>query len=236
MKRIIVATFGVLMLFGQGCSMKWLQSDGERGVGAAGGSAQQKGSSSSLDASGRSGQSGQSGQSGRSEFPEFFRGGSSSELSGFSNNPAEERLAQAQSGFPASLPPSDVLSRRRAELTKEERAALEAGLQDIFFGYDQWTISPAGMESLNGNARYLKEHPTVTLKIEGHCDERGTSDYNMVLGDKRAKAARSYLIEAGVSPKQLSIVSYGKERPFCFDHEEACYQQNRRGHMLLTNK
>jgi peptidoglycan-associated lipoprotein len=157
-------------------------------------------------------------------------------LSGFSQNPSEERLTQAQGGFATSLTPSDLSARRRAELTKEEKAALEAGLQDVFFGYDQWTLSSVGMETLNRDARYLKDHPGAVLKIEGHCDERGTSDYNLVLGDKRAKAARSYLFEAGVSPKQVAIVSFGKERPFCFDHEESCYQQNRRGHMLLGTK
>ena len=128
------------------------------------------------------------------------------------------------------------MARQRAELTKEEKAAIEAGLYDVFFGYDQWTLADVGMESLNQDAAYLKDHPGAVLKIEGHCDERGTSDYNMVLGDKRAKAARSYLIESGVSPKQVSIVSYGKERPFCFERDEACYQQNRRGHMLLETK
>jgi peptidoglycan-associated lipoprotein len=92
------------------------------------------------------------------------------------------------------------------------------------------------MEALNHNAAYLKKHPGAVLKIEGHCDERGTTDYNMVLGDKRTKAARNYLGEVGVNPKQVAIVSYGKERPFCFDRDEACYQQNRRGHVLLTNK
>jgi peptidoglycan-associated lipoprotein len=118
----------------------------------------------------------------------------------------------------------------------QEMAAQEAGLQDVFFGYDQWTLSNAGMEALDRDVRYLKDHPGALLKIEGHCDERGTSEYNMVLGDKRAKAARSYLIEAGVSSKQVTIVSFGKERPFCFDHDESCYQQNRRGHMLLRTK
>ncbi len=92
------------------------------------------------------------------------------------------------------------------------------------------------MEALNLYAHYLKDHPGAVLKIEGHCDERGTSDYNMVLGDKRAKAARNYLQEAGVSPNQLAIVSYGKERPFCSERQESCYQQNRRGHMLLSTK
>ena len=104
-------------------------------------------------------------------------------------------------------------------------------MQDVFFGYDQWMVSQAGIESLDRDGNYLKEHPGAVLKMEGHCDERGTSDYNMVLGDKRAKAARAYLIESGVSAKQVATVSYGKERPFCF---ESCYQQNRRGHMLLS--
>jgi len=109
-------------------------------------------------------------------------------------------------------------------------------LQDVFFGYDQWTLSDAGMEALNHDAQWLKEHPRALMKVEGHADERGTADYNLVLGEKRAKAARSYLIEAGVGPKQLAVVSYGKARPFCTDPSESCYQQNRRGHVLLNVK
>jgi peptidoglycan-associated lipoprotein len=92
------------------------------------------------------------------------------------------------------------------------------------------------MNALNRDAEWLKAHPGAVMKVEGHCDERGTADYNVVLGEKRAKAAKSYLVEMGVSPKQLAIVSYGKERPFCAEHDEACYQQNRRGHMLLSAK
>lgn len=171
-------------------------------------------------------------------LPKISGGGSSGELSGFSRNPSEERLAQ--DGFSTSTTPSSRNAQRRAELSKEEKeaekAAMDAGLQDVFFGYDQWTVADAGMEALNHDAAYLKEHPRAVLRVEGHCDERGTSDYNLVLGDKRAKAARSYLIESGVSAKQVAIVSFGKERPFCLDHEESCYQQNRRGHMLLNTR
>jgi peptidoglycan-associated lipoprotein len=154
------------------------------------------------------------------------------ELSGFSRNPSEERLAEG--GYLGALPPSGIAPRQRAERTTEEKAAVEAGLQDVFFGFDQWALSDAGMDALNHGATYLNNHPTAMLKIEGHCDERGSADYNMVLGDKRAKAARNYLVEALVKPKQLAIVSYGKERPFCLDHDESCYEQNRRDHMLLT--
>jgi peptidoglycan-associated lipoprotein len=131
------------------------------------------------------------------------------------------------------LSPTDPNRHRRAELTREERAALEAGMQDVFFAYDQWNLTETGMQALNHNAEWLKSHAGATLQIEGHCDERGTVDYNIVLGEKRAKAARNYLIELGIKPKELSTVSFGKERPFCLEHSEACYQQNRRGHILL---
>ena len=198
LKTAVVAAMGLVLLVGQGCSMKWLQSDGETGTGS------------------------------------LQRDGSGGALSGFSKNPSEERLAKG--GDIASLSSSGISARQRAEITKEEKAAIEAGLQDVFFGYDQWTLSDAGMEALNHDAQWLKDHPRALMKVEGHADERGTADYNLVLGEKRAKAARSYLIESGVGPKQLGIVSYGKARPFCTDPSESCYQQNRRGHVLLNMK
>jgi len=198
LKTAVVAAMGLVLLVGQGCSMKWLQSDGETGTGSA------------------------------------QRDGSGGALSGFSKNPSEERLAKG--GDIASLSSSGISARQRAEITKEEKAAIEAGLQDVFFGYDQWTLSGAGMEALNHDAQWLKDHPRALMKVEGHADERGTADYNLVLGEKRAKAARSYLIESGVGSKQLAIVSYGKARPFCTDPSESCYQQNRRGHVLLNVK
>ena len=223
-KSWLVAVVGMVLLTAQGCGTKWFKSGGETESGSA-----QSGSPSGSSSGSSSGSAG-------STYPQISGGSSSGELSGFSHNPSEERLTQSQSSFSTSLSPSELSARRRAELTKEEKAALEAGLQDVFFGYDQWTLSNVGMDALNRDAAYLKDHPGAVLKIEGHCDERGTSEYNIVLGDKRAKAARSYLVESGVSPKQVAIVSYGKERPFCFDHEESCYQQNRRGHMLLGTK
>ena len=198
LKTAVVAAMGLVLLVGQGCSMKWLQSDGETGAGSA------------------------------------QRDGSGGALSGFSKNPSEERLAKG--GDIASISSSGISARQRAEITKEEKAAIEAGLQDVFFGYDQWTLSDAGMEALNHDAQWLKDHPRALMKVEGHADERGTADYNLVLGEKRAKAARSYLIESGVGSKQLAIVSYGKARPFCTDPSESCYQQNRRGHVLLNVK
>ena len=198
MKTAVVTAMGLVLLVGQGCSMKWLQSDGERGAVSA------------------------------------QRDGSGGKLSGFSQSPSEERLGKG--GDFASVSSSGMTDRQRAEITREEKAAIEAGLQDVFFGYDQWSLSDAGMEALNSDAMWLKDHPRAVMKVEGHCDERGTADYNIVLGDKRAKAARSYLIESGVGPKQVAIVSYGKARPFCTDPAESCYQKNRRGHVLLNVK
>ena len=83
------------------------------------------------------------------------------------------------------------------------------------------------------DAEWMKSNSSSQIKVEGHCDERGTSAYNLVLGEKRAKAARNYLVELGVGANRLSVVSYGKERPSCNEHTEACYQQNRRGHLAL---
>ncbi|MBK9307904.1 MAG: OmpA family protein [Nitrospira sp.] len=166
------------------------------------------------------------------ELPSISEQDSNGTLRGFSTNPSEEHLAEGKDL--GALPPSGIDPRQRAELTNEEKAAQEAGFRDIFFGFDHWTLSDTGMEALNHNAAYLHNHPTAVLTIEGHCDERGTAEYNIVLGYKRAKAARNYLLEALVNPEQVAIVSYGKERPFCLDRDESCHEQNRRDHMLLT--
>jgi peptidoglycan-associated lipoprotein len=204
--------------------MKWLQSDGDQTAGAT-----REGGSF-----GQGGSSGWNGQGVNPNFPGMAPGTSRSDLSGFSQSPSDEYLARG--GGIASLSPATAGSRHHAELTREEKAAMEAGLRDVFFGYDEWTISESGREALNHNAAWLKDHPGAVLKVEGHCDERGTADYNMVLGDKRSKSARTYLAELGVSTKQIGIVSYGKERPFCMEHDESCYQLNRRGHVLLKKK
>ncbi len=233
-KSSLVAALGMVLLAGQGCGTKWLQSDGDQ-VGGAAKNGEQAGNGRAGD-SANSGAAGSewNGQGINPSFPGMAQSGSQRELSGFSQNPSEEYLAQG--GGVASLSSAGANSRHHAELTKEEKAAIEAGLQDVFFGYDQWTLSDAGMEALSHDAKWLKDHPGAVMKVEGHCDERGTTDYNVVLGEKRSKSARSYLIELGVSPKQVAVISYGKERPFCLDHDESCYQKNRRGHMLLTVK
>ncbi|HJT22096.1 MAG TPA: OmpA family protein [Nitrospira sp.] len=242
-KSAAIAGLSVIIFMGQGCSLKWLQSDGgeENGTStqdrlAAGQPGSKSGGGTTSDGGNMSDRSEWKGQGVNPNFPGMVPGGSQGrELSGFSSNPSEERLTQgsiASKSYSGSG--MDVV--QRAELTKEEKAAIEAGLQDVFFGYDQWVLTETAMRALNHDAAWLKDHPGAVMKVEGHCDERGTTDYNVVLGDKRAKSARAYLIEVGVSPKQVATVSYGKERPFCMDHDETCYQQNRRDHVLLKVK
>jgi peptidoglycan-associated lipoprotein len=135
----------------------------------------------------------------------------------------------------AKMDPATSSGRQMDDIRAEQAASSVAGLRDVLFGYDSWTISEEGRQALNRDAEWMKSNASALVKVEGHCDERGTSAYNLVLGEKRAKAARNYLVELGVSANRLSVVSYGKERPFCNEHAESCYQQNRRGHLVVKS-
>jgi len=106
-------------------------------------------------------------------------------------------------------------------------------IQDIYFAFDSWSISAEGAKYLEEDAKWLHANPEKALTIEGHCDQRGTQDYNLVLGKKRAEAAREYLVNLGIQPHRINIVSYGKERPFCQNDDENCFQENRRNHMVV---
>lgn len=123
--------------------------------------------------------------------------------------------------------------RQMDEARAEQTATTAAGLRDVFFGYDSWAISDEARQALTRDAEWLRLHPAVQVKVEGHCDERGSSTYNFVLAEKRAKSVRNYLAELGIRSDRVIVVSYGKERPFCKDRSEACYQQNRRGHLVV---
>jgi peptidoglycan-associated lipoprotein len=153
-------------------------------------------------------------------------------LRGLDKNPAEERLGSGGSLMAKADPGS--AGRQMEDLRSEQgAAAAAAGLRDVFFAFDSFAISEEGRMVLGHNAERMQAIPGGQLKIEGHCDERGTSAYNMVLGEKRAKAVRNYLVELGVNPDHLSVLSFGKERPVCKEQAESCYAQNRRAHMLL---
>jgi peptidoglycan-associated lipoprotein len=108
-----------------------------------------------------------------------------------------------------------------------------AALRDVHFDFDQYRIRPEAGRALENNARWLKSNTGAILLIEGHADERGTNEYNLALAERRAGAARDYLIALGVARTRINVVSYGEERPVCGDRLESCWAQNRRAHFLV---
>jgi peptidoglycan-associated lipoprotein len=126
-----------------------------------------------------------------------------------------------------------MTKRQMDDMRAEQLSTAAAGLRDVFFAYDSWTISEEGRQALTRDADWLRAHGKAQVKVEGHCDERGSSTYNFVLAEKRAKSVRNYLMALGVHGDRVAIVSYGKERPFCTEHSESCHRQNRRGHMVV---
>jgi peptidoglycan-associated lipoprotein len=131
---------------------------------------------------------------------------------------ADEEALNAQSS----------LERYRRGLAPDE----DGVLKDVHFGYDAYELDANARDVLAANAEWLKENPGTRTEIEGHCDERGTIEYNLALGARRAKAAKDYLVSLGVSPDRLSTISYGEELPLCRDMSESCYARNRRVHFI----
>jgi peptidoglycan-associated lipoprotein len=115
---------------------------------------------------------------------------------------------------------------------------LLARIEDAYFDYNQHALRPDAMKALQADSTELRDiivqYPTYKLTIEGHCDERGSEAYNLALGDARAKAAKDYLVQVGISTNQLAVVSYGKDKPVCDEHDEACWQKNRRIHIVAS--
>jgi len=112
-----------------------------------------------------------------------------------------------------------------------DEAAFGQNTKDAFFDFDKATIRADAEQALTGDASWLKSRQNIKFTIEGHCDERGSEEYNLGLGDRRATAAKNFLVNAGVSADGISTISYGKSRPVCTDHTEDCWQQNRRAHL-----
>ncbi|HYL57779.1 MAG TPA: peptidoglycan-associated lipoprotein Pal [Candidatus Acidoferrales bacterium] len=107
-------------------------------------------------------------------------------------------------------------------------------LSDIHFGYNESTIQEQDGSVLRTNASWLQAHADTRVQVEGHCDERGSEEYNMALGAKRAQAAKDYLVTLGISGGRISTISYGKELPMCTEHDESCWAQNRRDHFVVS--
>ena len=161
--------------------------------------------------------------------------------------------SQPQTQFPGSAPakpapptpaePPPVLVPEPAVVSSDPLANVDTDtinkqgiLAPVLFAYDSDTIDAAGQKVLMANAEVLKKYPTWAVTIEGHSDERGTAEYNLALGERRALAAKAYLLSLGIAAERLRTVSYGKEFPFDPGHNEAAFAQNRRGHFVVTAK
>lgn len=108
------------------------------------------------------------------------------------------------------------------------------GVKDAYFDFDKSDIRSDARSALTETGGFLKSYPQVKVMIEGHCDERGSTEYNLALGDRRAQGAKDFLVSLGVASDRMQTVSYGKERPFCNEHTEECWQQNRRAHFAMA--
>jgi len=112
----------------------------------------------------------------------------------------------------------------------------DSPMRVAYFGYDSAELSAEARAALDANAAILKKYPTWTVTVEGHCDERGTAEYNLALGERRAVAAQSYMVALGIPASRVKIVSYGKEFPFDPGHDDAAWTKNRRAHFVITGK
>jgi len=119
-------------------------------------------------------------------------------------------------------------------LTDEQAFAQQ--VKDIFFDYDRYDVRATDQPVLQQNVAFLQSHPNVRITIEGHADERGSTEYNLALGDNRARAAMQALVQAGIPADRVRVISYGKEKPFCTESNEQCWQQNRRAHFVFGQK
>jgi peptidoglycan-associated lipoprotein len=110
----------------------------------------------------------------------------------------------------------------------------DQNVKDVYFDYDKSDVRPDQQSAVQADVAFLQQHPNIGFTIEGHCDERGSTEYNLALGDNRASSVKNALVAGGISADRIKTISYGKEKPFCTEHNEQCWQQNRRGHFVYN--
>ena len=154
--------------------------------------------------------------------------------------PAPTAPTQTVTPTPTPTPPAQLQPAQPAPAPgpapRPSEFALNDNLKTIYFDFDKYDVRPADAKLLDGNAAWLKSNGDNLLLIEGHCDERGTNEYNLALGEKRAKAAMNYLVAQGIQANRITIISYGKERPTCSEKSEDCWAKNRRDMFLTKGK
>ena len=150
---------------------------------------------------------------------------------------AEEGAAQQSAEDEAARREAEEMRRAREARQREQAAGMSeearrAAFEDehIHFDFDKYVLTPQAMMILDEKAAYLREHSGVRVLVEGHCDERGSNEYNLALGDRRANSAKNYLVKSGVAESRITTISYGEEQPLCMQQSESCWSRNRRGH------
>jgi peptidoglycan-associated lipoprotein len=138
--------------------------------------------------------------------------------------------ADASVHITVGAPPPPVV--KSAAPTVQE--LFDREVKDAYFDYDKADVRTDARDALSQTAQFLRAYPQVKVVIEGHCDERGSTEYNLALGDRRAAAAKQFLASLGISADRMETVSYGKERPFCSASTEECWKQNRRAHVIMA--
>jgi peptidoglycan-associated lipoprotein len=131
-----------------------------------------------------------------------------------------------------NAPPPPPPPPTQSSLTDEQ--AFAQNIKDIYFDYDKSDVRADQQSSIQADVAFLQQHPNISFTIEGHCDERGSTEYNLALGDSRASSVKNALVGAGIGADRIKTVSFGKEKPFCTESNEACWQQNRRGHFVYS--
>ncbi len=132
---------------------------------------------------------------------------------------------------PRALTEEEVFARKSLDQLNAEKP-----LEDVYFEYDKSDLRPEGRTALQKDADFMKKWSSTVVTVEGHCDVRGSSEYNLALGNRRASAAKDYLVSLGIPANRITVISKGKEQPFCTEDNESCWQQNRRGHFVVTAK
>jgi len=144
----------------------------------------------------------------------------------------DQRAGEGQRGKTGESD-TDASSLKRLQEGKSSATAASSPLKDVFFEFDRYDLTSDGRATLPTNADWLKSNSSARVEIEGHCDERGTNEYNLALGAKRAQAAREFLSTLGIGADRLSTISYGEEIPVCKEMNESCWKQNRRARFVI---
>jgi len=142
----------------------------------------------------------------------------------------KKAVSQAKAPAPAPAPEPEAAPAPAPKPTAEWNISQN----NIYFEFDKSRLTPMAQDTLMRHAAWLRENPDVTITIEGHADERGTNEYNLALGDRRADSAKDFLVDLGIDAKRLTTISYGEERPLCMDQTEECWAKNRRGHFVAN--